>query len=86
MIEKAVTKWVNRASEPHGPIGQWDVSHMQDMTDLFARVTLFNGDLSEWDVSSVTKMPGMFTVTAFLFLFLFLFFCLFYLYFGGRRG
>ena len=45
---------------PHGPIGEWDVSNVADMSHLFSYATLFNGDISKWDVSSVKDMPAMF--------------------------
>ena len=48
------------AKGPHGPIGEWDVSHVTDMSDLFRDAALFNSDISKWDVSAVTTMQGMF--------------------------
>ena len=45
---------------PHGPIGEWDVSRVTDMSGMFSRARLFNGDVSKWDVSSVQEMDGMF--------------------------
>merc|ERR1719362_1871832 len=45
---------------PHGPIGEWDVSRVTDMSGLFFRGTSFNGDISKWDVSSVTRIASMF--------------------------
>ena len=48
------------ANGPHGPIGEWDVSHVTDMSDLFSDAALFNSDISNWDVSTVTTMRGMF--------------------------
>ena len=37
----------------HGRIGDWDVSRVTDMSDLFANAEKFNGDISKWDVSHV---------------------------------
>ena len=48
------------AKSLHGPIGEWDVSHVTDMSDLFRDAALFNSDISKWDVSAVTTMQGMF--------------------------
>ena len=44
---------------PQGPIGEWDVSRVTDMSGMFAHA-IFNGDISKWDVSSVTSMRVMF--------------------------
>ena len=44
-----------------GPIAEWDVSSVSDMSNLFADANYFNGELSKWDVSSVSDMTGMFT-------------------------
>ena len=49
---------------PHGLIGDWDVSGVTDMRDVFSNANSFNsfnGDISKWDVSSVTNMGGMFS-------------------------
>ena len=45
---------------PKGPIGDWDVSTLTDMSDLFSGADKFNADISKWDVSRVTKMSRMF--------------------------
>ena len=45
---------------PHGPIGEWDVSNVADMSRLFSYAKSFNGDISKWDVSSVKDMSSMF--------------------------
>jgi len=44
-------------------ISGWDVSHVTDMSLMFAGTKLFNQDIGEWNVSSVTNMMGMFGVT-----------------------
>ncbi|MCH2209355.1 MAG: BspA family leucine-rich repeat surface protein [Lentisphaerales bacterium] len=41
-------------------IGDWDVSHVTSMTEMFFGASSFNGDLSSWDVSNVTSMASMF--------------------------
>merc|ERR1712032_569782 len=48
---------------PHGPIAEWDVSSVTDMSRMLMRATSFNGDLSKWDVSRVTDMSRMFMYT-----------------------
>ena len=47
---------------PSGPINEWDVSMITNMTHIFAS-TKFNGDISNWDVSRVTDMTGIFRKT-----------------------
>ena len=44
----------------HGPIGEWDVSRVADMSNLFSYQVLFNGNISKWVVSNVQDMSGMF--------------------------
>ena len=46
-----------------GPVEDWDVSFITDMSHWFAssdKVCDFNEDISKWDVSSVTNMDLMF--------------------------
>ena len=45
---------------PHGPIGQWDVSRVADMSRVFSFAREFRGDISKWDVSNARDMSGMF--------------------------
>ena len=45
----------------HTPIGEWDVSGVTDMADLFRDIKSFNSDISKWDVSRVTNMQSMFS-------------------------
>ena len=44
----------------HTPIGEWDVSEVTDMTDLFRDIKSFDADVSKWNMSSVTNMRSMF--------------------------
>ena len=44
---------------PQGPIADWDVSSVTDMSNLFHGAQWFNGDLSKWDVSRVMDMSGL---------------------------
>ncbi len=43
------------------PIGDWDVSHVTDMSQLFWWCRDFNEPLNNWNVSNVTNMFGMFS-------------------------
>ena len=45
---------------PHGPIGEWDLSRVTDMSGMFLSTKEFNGDISKWDVSRVRDMSAMF--------------------------
>ena len=46
----------------YGPIAEWDVSAITDMSYLFNGLKNFNTDISSWDTSSVTNMNFMFRV------------------------
>jgi len=46
----------------YGPIADWDVSAIKDMTGLFYELENLNEDISSWDTSGVTSMEAMFYV------------------------
>ena len=50
------------ATAEYGPIADWDVSAVTDMSYLFKDLTNFNADISNWNTSSVTNMYEMFRV------------------------
>ena len=68
-LQPAVTTWCSdsaTAEANYGPIANWDVSLVDDMSGLVmtycsAASATFNGDLSAWDVGSVTTMQFMFS-------------------------
>ena len=65
-LEKAVGEYnadVNAAEAKYGPINNWDVSGITDMSYLFKDLGNFNADISRWDTSGVTSMSGMFAVS-----------------------
>ena len=45
----------------YGPIETWDVSFMEDMSNMFSGCKIFNQNISNWDVSSVEDMSSMFS-------------------------
>ena len=47
--------------DEHGPIGEWDVSQVTDMSMLFGGVPTFNENISKWNVSNVIDMDMMFS-------------------------
>ena len=54
------------ATKEYGPIADWDVSAVTDMSGLFGEdgrgLANFNADISSWDTSGVTTMRYMFVV------------------------
>ena len=48
------------ATALYGPIGEWNMSQMTDMSSLFSFSATFNSNINDWDVSNVTNMANMF--------------------------
>ena len=46
----------------YGPIVDWDVSAITDMSGLFYNLQNFDADISNWNTSGVTNMYQMFRV------------------------
>jgi surface protein len=62
-IRMAVNLWCTnstQAVEKYGHIGQWNVSRVTNMSELFKDKRDFNVDISGWDVSNVRNMSSMF--------------------------
>ena len=38
------------STDPHGSVGEWDVSHVTDVNRIFSDFTCFDVDLSKWNV------------------------------------
>ena len=60
-IATAVTAWVTNpstATATYGPIGEWDVSTVSNMDQLFFNKPTFNSDVSKWNVASATTLYG----------------------------
>jgi trimeric autotransporter adhesin len=53
-------KDVDISSVDFGNISSWDVSQVNDMSNMFDWATNFNEDLSNWDTSKVTNMNDAF--------------------------
>jgi len=53
---------VTSAEATYGPIADWDVSGITDMSYLFYNLKNFNADVSSWKTSGVTNMSYMFQV------------------------
>ena len=51
------------AGQLQGPIGQWDVSRVTDMNNMFSAAKLFGGDLSRWDLSLTQAQTQILTRT-----------------------
>ena len=50
------------ANATYGPIADWDVSAITDMSGIFKDLQNFDADVSNWQTSSVTNMYRMFQV------------------------
>ena len=53
---------VASAEATYGPVANWDVSGITDMSELFYYLKNFDADISSWHTSGVTNMRNMFGV------------------------
>ena len=64
-IKRYVNNYISGIPLPHAlrgiPIGEWDVSRVTIMRDLFYEKSTFNEDIGDWIVSNVTDMSHMFS-------------------------
>ena len=64
-LETAVQAYnadVASAEATYGPLADWDVSGITDMSLLFYKLENFDADVSSWETSGVTNMHRMFRV------------------------
>lgn len=59
-INNAVVNYLSGNSSSYGPIEEWNMSNVRDMTNLFAGAHPFNSDISQWNVSTVTNLKCIF--------------------------
>ena len=61
-LESPIDLWIvtRKVLEHYGTMNDWDVSAIDDMSNLFKDKTTFNEDISGWNVSNVTDMKEMF--------------------------
>ena len=51
---------INKIRKINFDVSNWDVSNVENMSNIFSYCFSFDCDLSKWDVSNVTSMSGMF--------------------------
>ena len=62
-LKNAVKKWCKNkksAKKKYGGINTWDVSKIEDFSELFKDKSNFNSNISNWDVSNGSSFEGMF--------------------------
>ncbi len=62
-VREAVQTWIEDPAVAvlrYGPIDQWDVSKVTEMSYLFSLQTDFNDNIESWNVANVINMSGMF--------------------------
>ena len=53
-------EWMFNDSEFNQPIGDWDVSNVRDMRNMFNEAAFFNQDISKWNIHKDCKTANMF--------------------------
>lgn len=59
-LREAVKRYCRSSNHGLPPIGEWDVSQVTDMSDLFLGNRTFNDDINNWNVSNVVDFSRMF--------------------------
>ena len=54
------SKTKQQVIDNYGPINNWDVSQVTNLSELFKYCQHFNENISKWNVSNVTNMRDMF--------------------------
>ena len=62
-INRIVDDWLDTNKRPgieatYGPIGDWEVSSVQNFQNLFYTKDTFNADISKWNVAAAENMGG----------------------------
>ena len=60
MKRKIKNKEFKDMKDGYGSIENWNVSNVQDMSNMFESCNNFNKDLSKWNVKNVTHMSKMY--------------------------
>ena len=64
-LQLAVNQWCIGHTEDiikkYGSIGDWNVSNVTNMNNMFYNATTFDSNINNWDVSNVTDMSNMFS-------------------------
>ena len=61
----SLKRYFRECSNFDGAVGNWDVSGVDDLFEVFYVALLFNQDVGSWDVSNVTDMTNAFRDTPF---------------------
>ncbi|CAB9500017.1 LRR receptor-like serine threonine-protein kinase [Seminavis robusta] len=57
---EAIDEWISNRTSPYGPIGDWDVSRINNFDFLFAGREDFNDNINGWVTSQTTSLVSTF--------------------------